>query len=61
MLNSIEQFAKHPHLKNAICGTEKGDIKFIPPVGRKKDRKYKKVPQLGEHSDAIKKEFMIDD
>ena len=61
MLNSIEQFAKHPHLKNATCGTEKGDIKFIPPVGRKKGRKYKKVPQLGEHSDAIKKEFMIDD
>ena len=56
-LNSIEEFAKHSVLKTAYLKTEKGKIKFIPPVRIKNEVNYKKIPKLGEHTKKIKKEF----
>ncbi|MBJ57562.1 MAG: carnitine dehydratase [Rickettsiales bacterium] len=60
MLNTIEQFSKHPHLKKAVCRTERGNISFIPPAGSSK-KKYSKIPSLGEHSEIIKREFSKDE
>ncbi len=57
MLNSIEQFSRHPQLKKGTCITEKGKVEFIAPVGSHKKTQYKNVPSLGEHSNYIKKEF----
>ncbi len=57
LLNSIEDFSKHSELKTSLLKTEKGKIKFIPPVSLKNKKNYNKIPKLGEHTKKIKKEF----
>ncbi|MEC8099802.1 MAG: CaiB/BaiF CoA-transferase family protein [Pseudomonadota bacterium] len=56
-LNGVKEFSRHSQLKTSLVETEKGKIKFIPPVAIKKRLNYKKVPKLGQHSKKIKKEF----
>ena len=56
-LNNIKEFTKHPELKTSHLKTEKGKIKFIPPVRIKNKTNYKKIPKIGEHTKKIKKEF----
>ena len=56
-LNNIKDFAKHSELKTSYLTTDKGKIKFIPPVRIKNQKYYKKIPSLGEHTKKIKKEF----
>jgi len=55
-LRSMEEFSQHPQLKLHTINTTTGPVDLIAPVGHQND-KPTAVPALGQHSDAIRKEF----
>jgi crotonobetainyl-CoA:carnitine CoA-transferase CaiB-like acyl-CoA transferase len=59
-LNSLEQASAHPHLRSVRQETSAGDIRMIAPapiVNEAEADALRRVPELGEHSAAIRKEF----
>jgi itaconate CoA-transferase len=59
-VNDTGLLARHPHLRQIVVETPSGPVSCpAPPVRRKGERsRYGKVPKLGEHSAAIRAEFM---
>jgi itaconate CoA-transferase len=59
-VNDTALLARHPHLRQIVVETPSGPVSCpAPPVRRKGERsRYGKVPKLGEHSAAIRAEFM---
>ena len=56
-LNNIQQFSQHSQLNIANSKSNGKSFTFIPPVSLNRRNKYNNVPNLGQHSKIIKKEF----
>jgi itaconate CoA-transferase len=58
-VNTVAQFSRHPQLRRATVATPKGDVALPAPPAQFVDepRALGPVPALGEHSDAIRREF----
>ena len=58
-LNEVEDLAQHPQLQTVEYGAPNGSVTVIAPPVEFTDgaRRYRAVPALGEHSDAIRVEF----
>jgi itaconate CoA-transferase len=58
-INDLNLLATHPHLRRAEVGSPTGPVSMPAPsaIHGGKPRSYGAVPALGEHSDAIRKEF----
>jgi formyl-CoA transferase len=59
-LNDTAMLAKHPHLRRIEVATPSGVVSYPAPATRDdgEPRRYGAVPALGEHSAAIRAEFM---
>lgn len=60
VLNTVAEFSKHPQLKRAKLDTPAGTIEIVAPPAEFSDgaRSFGPVPSLGEHSQAIRREFI---
>ncbi len=60
-LNSVADFSKHPQLRRLRGETPAGPVDFVaPPVHVMGEGiAYGRVPALGEHTDAIRREFAV--
>ncbi|HYB09937.1 MAG TPA: CaiB/BaiF CoA-transferase family protein [Alphaproteobacteria bacterium] len=59
-LNSIESAARHPQLRRISVQSSAGGIDLIAPPVRRPDRPdgpLGRIPEVGEHNDAIEREF----
>ena len=58
-LNTVADFARHPQLRTLPVSTPAGAIDLIaPPVAiAGDDLRLRPVPKVGEHSEAIRREF----
>ena len=58
-LNSVEEFATHPQLRRQTVGSEAGDISIVASPIRVSDdpAPVKPIPTIGQHNDALRKEF----
>jgi crotonobetainyl-CoA:carnitine CoA-transferase CaiB-like acyl-CoA transferase len=57
-LNSVEDFARHPHLRRLLVTTPEGAVGVpVPPALPQDGAPARGVPRIGEHSDAIRREF----
>jgi itaconate CoA-transferase len=57
-LNGVEDFSRHPHLRRLVVPTPGGTIAMpSPPALAAVDAPLGGVPSLGEHSEAIRREF----
>lgn len=58
-LNTVEDFAAHPQLRRQTVGSEAGDLKIVAsPIRLSEDAApVKPIPTIGQHSDALRKEF----
>jgi len=58
-INDTALLGKHPHLRRVTVGTPTGPVHMPPPAaihdGRTRD--YGPVPALGQHTEAVKREF----
>ncbi len=59
--NDIAGLAHHPHLRTLAVPTEAGDIILPAPpaIVAGETRAARPVPRLGEHTDAIRREFSV--
>ncbi len=58
-LNSVEEFSQHPALSVMTVDTSRGAVELIAPPGHEDNRIRRRVPDLGEHSEAIRAEFAL--
>lgn len=58
-LNTVEDFATHPQLRRQTVGSEAGDISLVAsPIRVSEDAApVKPIPAIGQHNDALRKEF----
>src|ERR1700722_5667287 len=58
-LNSVADFARHPHLRRVTVNTPSGpvDMPAPPVIERGRTSELREVPALGADSDQIRKEF----
>ncbi len=58
-LNDVADLAAHPQLRTIGCPTQNGEVGVVAPalIDLADDTAYRPVPELGEHSKAIRKEF----
>ena len=57
-VNDVAAFSHHPALRRQIVQTPGGPVAIAaPPVLRDSPRDLGPVPAIGEHSDAIRREF----
>jgi formyl-CoA transferase len=58
-INDLNLLATHPHLRRAEVGSPTGPVSMPAPsaIHDRESRSYGAVPALGQHSDAIRKEF----
>jgi itaconate CoA-transferase len=57
-LNTVEDFSGHPHLRRMTTLVPDGAVTLpSPPALFEQDTTRARVPRLGEHSDAIRREF----
>jgi itaconate CoA-transferase len=58
-LNTVEDFATHPQLRRQTVGSEAGDISLVAsPIRVSEDSApVKPIPTIGQHNDALRKEF----
>lgn len=58
-LNSVEEFATHPQLRRQTVGSAAGDISIVASPIRVSDdlAPVKPIPTIGQHNDALRKEF----
>ena len=59
-VNDTATLAAHPQLRRIEVATPVGAVSYPAPAARRDGapRRYGAVPALGEHSDAIRAEFM---
>lgn len=59
-VNDIEQLSRHPHLRRQPVVTAGGQAHVVAPpaIFRGEPRDLGAVPSLGQHSDAIRREFL---
>ena len=60
-VNTTAELARHPQLRRIEVGTPAGAVSYPGPAARRAGevpRRYGAVPALGEHSAAIRAEFM---
>jgi itaconate CoA-transferase len=59
-LNSVADFARHPHLRRINVPTPEGDVALpAPPAQGSQVGSVRPVPALGEHSAALHREFAV--
>ena len=58
-VNDVADFSRHPALRRAVVGTERGEVSIVAPPALHSDgpRPLGAVPRLGEHGDSIRREF----
>jgi itaconate CoA-transferase len=56
-LNTVEDFSRHPHLRRMATLVEGGAITVPAPPALVDADAAARVPRLGEHGDAIRREF----
>jgi len=58
-VNSLADLAQHPQLRRAAVDTPSGPVALVAPPVRRGDGKctLRAVPAVGEHSEAIRREF----
>ena len=58
-LNSVEAFSRHPQLRRCKVNTPKGQVSVVAPPAQFVDEQIEigDVPELGEHSNALREEF----
>jgi itaconate CoA-transferase len=58
-INSVADFAAHPHLRRAAADTPAGQVALpaAPAIVDGEARPFGPVPALGEHTDALRAEF----
>ena len=58
-LNTVKDFATHPQLRRQTVGSEAGDISLVAsPIRVSEDSApVKPIPTIGQHNDALRKEF----
>lgn len=58
-INGVQELSAHPHLRRAALPTANGDVHVVAPpaVFRESPRTLRGLPGLGEHTDAIRREF----
>ena len=61
-VNDWELLSKHPHLRRITVGAPSGPVSTPAPapIRAEEPRTYGDIPALGEHSEAIRKEFAAD-
>ena len=57
-VNSSADLARHPHLRRITVGTPSGPVSYPAPAEQgSASRRYGPVPALGEHTEAVRREF----
>jgi itaconate CoA-transferase len=56
-LNTVADFARHPHLRRLATPTPEGSVDLPAPPALPGDAVALPVPRIGEHSAAIRREF----
>jgi itaconate CoA-transferase len=58
-VNTVAQFSKHPQLRRVTIGTPNGDVALPAPPAQVvgETRRIGPVPAVGQHSEAIRREF----
>jgi itaconate CoA-transferase len=58
-VNDTAMFARHPHLRRISFGSPSGPVSTPAPAPLRagEERSYGPIPALGEHTEAIRKEF----
>jgi itaconate CoA-transferase len=58
-VNTVAQFSRHPQLRRVTVATSNGDVALPAPPAQfvGEPRALRPVPALGEHSEAIRREF----
>jgi crotonobetainyl-CoA:carnitine CoA-transferase CaiB-like acyl-CoA transferase len=58
-VNSVAQFSQHPQLRRVTVDTPSGPVAVPapPPIFVGETRAFGPVPKVGQHSDAIRREF----
>jgi crotonobetainyl-CoA:carnitine CoA-transferase CaiB-like acyl-CoA transferase len=61
-VNSVADLVQHPQLRRATVATPSGAIELVAPPVRVngKQAELRPVPALGEHTDAIRREYSED-
>jgi itaconate CoA-transferase len=58
-LNDVGEFAEHPHLRCLAVVGEHGAVRVpAPPGGVRGSRREQRIPALGEHTEAVRAEFV---
>jgi crotonobetainyl-CoA:carnitine CoA-transferase CaiB-like acyl-CoA transferase len=59
-INDVAALARHPQLRLAPIETEAGTIEVIAPpaINRESELGLRPVPRLGEHTEAVRREFL---
>ena len=59
-VNDSALLSKHPHLRRITVGAPSGPVSTPAPAPLRADeqRSYGPIPALGEHTDAIRREFL---
>jgi itaconate CoA-transferase len=60
VINDLNLLARHPHLRRITVGAPSGPVSMPAPAAlwAEAPRSYGAVPALGEHTDAIHREFL---
>jgi crotonobetainyl-CoA:carnitine CoA-transferase CaiB-like acyl-CoA transferase len=60
-VNDVAGLARHPQLRTVSVETESGTVALIAPPARtsETERALGRVPELGEHTDAVRREFLV--
>ena len=58
-VNEVADFARHPALRRVVVQTPRGPIRYAAPPVRwaEGERTYGAVPAIGQHGEAIRREF----
>jgi crotonobetainyl-CoA:carnitine CoA-transferase CaiB-like acyl-CoA transferase len=56
-LNEVADFSAHPHLRRLAVPTPGGEVDVPAPPGLPSEARPRPVPALGEHGEAIRREF----
>jgi itaconate CoA-transferase len=60
LVNDAAGLAQHPHLRRITVATPSGPVSYPAPAAIQvgEERRYGAIPALGQHTDAVRAEFM---
>ncbi len=60
LVNDAAGLARHPHLRRITVATPSGPVSYPAPAAIQvgEERRYGAIPALGQHTDAVRAEFM---